>query len=244
MPSAAAKREEVEALLAIGREFNVGSVEVTPEDISLGEPEIRMLERFSELSGRPAIHTALFHSNHKPEAYKHALQHLEAANQRGYRVFALGGIVRIGSLFNLIEYNLFDDMPAWNKALACPLEQRLNAGRSLRNGNLDAAGRTRVGVFDSRALAKRPRGQIGGERGIGGRAKSGGMARNRLGAEFVGMAIPAGLWPGKSRGGGEKKQQHASYTIAFDVVAGAVGVRGLVRRGKDAGRGTVSRGAR
>src|SRR3546814_12656892 len=84
-----------------------------------------MLGRFSELSGRPCIHTALFHSNHKPEAYKHALKHLEDANERGYRVFALGGIVRIGSLFNLIEYNLFDDMPAWNRALACSLEERL-----------------------------------------------------------------------------------------------------------------------
>src|SRR3546814_19332539 len=84
-----------------------------------------MLERFSELSGRPCIHTALFHSNHKPEAYKHALKHLEDANERGYRVFALGGIVRIGSLFTLIEYNLFDDMPAWNRALACSLDQRL-----------------------------------------------------------------------------------------------------------------------
>jgi N-acyl-D-amino-acid deacylase len=136
LPSAAAKREEVEALLAIGREFNVGSVEVTPEDISLGEPEIRMLERFSELSGRPSIHTALFHSNHKPEAYKHALRHLEEANRRGYRVFALGGIVRIGSLFNLLEYTLFDDMPAWNKALACPLEQRL---KNLRDPQIRAS---------------------------------------------------------------------------------------------------------
>ena len=125
LPSSSASMEEVEALLAIGREFNVGSVEVTPEDISLGEPEIRMLERFSQLSGRPCIHTALFHSNHKPEAYKHALKHLEDANARGNRVFALGGIVRIGSLFNLIEYNLFDDMPAWNRAFACPLEEKL-----------------------------------------------------------------------------------------------------------------------
>lgn len=130
LPSAAADMSEIEELLKIGREFNVGSVEVTPEDISLGEPEIKMLERFSELSGRPAIHTALFHSNHKPEAYKHALKRLEEANARGHRVFALGGIVRIGSLFNLIEYNLFDDMPAWNRALACPLEQRLE---NLRN---------------------------------------------------------------------------------------------------------------
>jgi len=135
LPSAAATMKEVEALLAIGREFNVGSVEVTPEDISLGEPEIKMLERFSELSGRPAIHTALFHSNHRPEAYKQALRRLEEANERGYRVFALGGIDRIGSLFNLIEYNLFDDIPAWHKALACSHEEKL---KNLRDPKIRA----------------------------------------------------------------------------------------------------------
>ncbi|WP_157083037.1 N-acyl-D-amino-acid deacylase family protein [Novosphingobium lentum] len=125
LPSASADMSEIEELLKIGREFNVGSVEVTPEDISLGEPEIELLQRFSDLSGRPAIHTALFHSNHKPEAFREALHRLEEANARGYRVYALGGIVRIGSLFNLIEYNLFDDMPAWAEALACPVEQKL-----------------------------------------------------------------------------------------------------------------------
>lgn len=135
LPSAVAKMDEVEALLAIGREFNVGSVEVTPEDISLGKPEIEMLERFSDISGRPCIHTALFHSNHRPEAYKQALGHLEDANARGHRVFALGGIVRIGSLFSLVEYNLFDDMPAWNRALAVPMEQRL---KNLRDPKIRA----------------------------------------------------------------------------------------------------------
>jgi N-acyl-D-amino-acid deacylase len=125
LPSAAADMSEIEELLKIGREFNVGSVEVTPEDISLGEPEIELLQRFSDLSGRPAIHTALFHSNHKPEAYREALTRLEQANERGYRVYALGGIVRIGSLFNLIEYNLFDDMPAWAEAFACSPEQKI-----------------------------------------------------------------------------------------------------------------------
>ncbi len=125
LPSAVADMSEIDELLKIGREFNVGSVEVTPEDISLGEPEIKLLERFSEMSGRPAIHTALFHSNHKPEAYKEALQRLEDANARGHRVFALGGIVRIGSLFNLIEYNLFDDMPAWAETLSCDTEQKI-----------------------------------------------------------------------------------------------------------------------
>jgi N-acyl-D-aspartate/D-glutamate deacylase len=124
LPSAVATMQEIEALLAVAREFNVGSVEVTPPDMSIGKEEIALLERFSELSGRPAIHTAVFHSNHKPEAYKEALRLLAEANTR-HRVYGLGIIHRIGSLFNLIEYNLFDDMPEWNKALACPLDRRI-----------------------------------------------------------------------------------------------------------------------
>jgi N-acyl-D-aspartate/D-glutamate deacylase len=124
LPSAVATIEEIEALLAVGREFNVGSVEVTPPDMSIGKSEIKLLERFAELSGRPAIHTAVFHSNHKPEAYIETLKLLEEANTRR-RVYGLGIIHRIGSLFNLLEYNLFDDMPEWNKALACPVQERI-----------------------------------------------------------------------------------------------------------------------
>ena len=40
-------------------------------------------------------------------------------------VNGLGLTHELASLFNLIAYNLFDEMPAWNKALACPLEQRI-----------------------------------------------------------------------------------------------------------------------
>jgi len=87
-----------------------------------------------------------------------------------------------------------------------PLDQSLNPVPSPRNGNLDAAGRARVGVFDSRALAKRPRGHVHGESSLGGPAKSRRVVRNRLGAEFGGMAIPASLWSGKRWSGGEQKQ--------------------------------------
>ena len=125
LPSTASQLSEVEALVSIGREFNVGSVEVTPEDMAIGEKEIGLLENFAAWSGRPVIHTAVFQSNRKPQAYREAFRHLEEANERGHRVFAMGGIFRVESLFSLLEYNMFDDMPAWNEALACSLDQRL-----------------------------------------------------------------------------------------------------------------------
>ena len=124
LPSLIAAAEETEALIAVAREFNVGSIEVTPQSLHLGPDEAAMLERWAELSGRPVYYNAILQVHHLPGQWKEALALLEDLNKRN-RIFALGNAHRIESLFNLIEYNLFDDMPAWNKALACPLAERL-----------------------------------------------------------------------------------------------------------------------
>lgn len=124
LPSLIASAEETEALIAVAREFNVGSIEVTPQSLHLGPEEALMLERWAELSGRPVYYNAILQVHHLPGQWKEALVRLEDMNKR-HRIFALGNAHRIESLFNLIEYNLFDDMPEWNKALACPMEERL-----------------------------------------------------------------------------------------------------------------------
>ena len=124
LPSLIATAEETEALIAVAREFNVGSIEVTPQSLHLGPEEAIMLERWAELSGRPVYYNAILQVHHLPGQWKEALARLEDMNKR-HRVFALGNAHQIESLFNLVEYNLFDDMPEWNKALACPMEQRL-----------------------------------------------------------------------------------------------------------------------
>lgn len=124
LPSMIATKEEVEALLSIGREFNVGSVEVTPANIHIDQKVIAQLERYAHLSGRPCIHTAVFQAYHVGDQWKRSLELIEEANKRE-RVYGLGIIHRIGSLMNLLEYNLFDEMPAWNKALNGTLEERI-----------------------------------------------------------------------------------------------------------------------
>lgn len=124
LPSTIAGNEELEALVAVAREFNVGSMEITPPNMHIGETEIAQLKRLFVVSGRPVIHNTLIESAHLPGAWKRALDHLEEANQ-DHRIFATAVVHGIGSLFSLLEYNLFDDMPAWNKALACPVEQRI-----------------------------------------------------------------------------------------------------------------------
>lgn len=129
LPSLIASAEETEALIGVAREFNVGSIEVTPESLHLGPDEAKMLERWAEISGRPVYYNAILQVHHLPGQWKEALHRLEDMNSR-HRIFALGNTHRIESLFNLVDYNLFDDMPAWNEALACPMEQRL---ANLRN---------------------------------------------------------------------------------------------------------------
>jgi N-acyl-D-amino-acid deacylase len=133
LPSAIATEEEMEALLSVGREFNVGSVEVTPPNLHIGKDEIALLTRYAGYSGRPVIHSVIIQSNHLPDKWKESLKLLEQANKGDRRIYALAFIHRLGSLFNLVEYNLFDDMPAWNEALACPLEQRI---ANLRDPNV------------------------------------------------------------------------------------------------------------
>ncbi len=125
LPSAIATEAEMEALLSVAREFDVGSIEVTPPNLHIGEDEIALLERYAKWSGRPVIHSVIIQSNHVPDQWQHSLALLERSNEGERRIFALAFIHRLGSLFSLLEYNLFDDMPAWNAALACPLEQRI-----------------------------------------------------------------------------------------------------------------------
>ncbi len=124
LPSLIASAEETEALISVAREFNVGSIEVTPQSLHLGPDEAAMLERWAELSGRPVYYNAILQVHHLPGQWKEALGRLEEMNKR-HRIFALGNAHRIESLFNLVEYNLFDDMPEWNKALACSMEERI-----------------------------------------------------------------------------------------------------------------------
>ena len=124
LPSLIAPMEETEALVAVAREFNVGSIEVTPQTLHIRPEEATMLERWADISGRPVYYNAIAQEHHLPGRWQQALELLQDMNTR-HRIFALGLTHRLGSLFNLIEYNLFDDMPEWNKALACPMEQRI-----------------------------------------------------------------------------------------------------------------------
>jgi N-acyl-D-amino-acid deacylase len=130
LPSAIAEEKELIGLLSVAREFNVGSCEVTPQNIHLDAAAQGLLERYSEASGRPVIYATLIQSNHIPDKWKDTLERLSDSNKRGHQIFGAALMHRIGSLFSLLEYNLFDDMPAWNKALACPIEERL---ANLRN---------------------------------------------------------------------------------------------------------------
>lgn len=125
LPSAIAKEEEMLALLSVAQEFNVGSSEVTPHNIHFDQKAQDLLERYSAASKRPVIYATLIQSNHLPDKWKDTLERLEASNAKGYQIYGAALMHRIGSLFSLLEYNLFDDMPSWNHALACPIDQRI-----------------------------------------------------------------------------------------------------------------------
>lgn len=124
LPSTIATQAEIEALVSVGREFGVGSVEITPASMHLGDEEIALLKRLGEVSGRPVIYNTLIESAHLPGAWRRSLDLIEEANKE-QRIYATAVCHGIGSLFSLLEYNLFDDMPAWNAALAVSDQQKI-----------------------------------------------------------------------------------------------------------------------
>lgn len=125
LPSSVAEEAELIELLSVAKEFNVGSSEVTPYNIHLDGEGEKLLQRYAEASGRPVIYSVIIQSNHIPTKWQDTLNRLQALNDNGHQVYAVALMHRLGSLFNLLEYNLFDEMPAWNEALACPVEQRI-----------------------------------------------------------------------------------------------------------------------
>ncbi len=125
LPSAVAEESELLELLSVAKEFNVGSCEVTPYNIHLDDDGEAMLKLYAEASGRPVIYSVIIQSNHIPEKWQDTLKRLQRLNDEGHPVYAVALMHRLGSLFSLLEYNLFDEMPAWNAALACPVDERI-----------------------------------------------------------------------------------------------------------------------
>jgi len=91
------------------------------------DPELT--EALCEASGRPVIWNALVlaadqHGNTYGQ-YQDVIRWIDAANERGHRVFAQALTCRNNYEFTLDEWNLFDSIPAWREVTLGTREERL-----------------------------------------------------------------------------------------------------------------------
>jgi len=123
-----------ETALALARvlgERNEGFIQMTylpePGDLE-GDPEAHAERHYEELAlaaGRPILYNAVAVNDAYPERFRHQLKWLESCVRRGIRVLGQGATLEVGFAFTFKDWNLYDDMPAWNEATTGPIEDRL-----------------------------------------------------------------------------------------------------------------------
>jgi N-acyl-D-amino-acid deacylase len=94
-------------------------------ETSIGiEDDFRFLEKLAATSGQPLLYNAILISDKHPESHKAQLNWVEAANERGVRVFGQAVTARAPVRMTLEDWNLFDSIPAWKDATLGTVEER------------------------------------------------------------------------------------------------------------------------
>ena len=88
------------------------------------EADFNFLEKMTALAGRPLLYNAILISDKHPESHKAQLEWVNAANERGARVFGQAATVRAPIRMTLEDWNLFDSVPAWKEATLGTTEER------------------------------------------------------------------------------------------------------------------------
>jgi N-acyl-D-amino-acid deacylase len=88
------------------------------------EADFRFLEKLAATSGQPLLYNAILISDKHPESHKAQLNWVEAANNRGARVFGQAVTARAPVRMTLEDWNLFDSIPAWKDATLGTIEER------------------------------------------------------------------------------------------------------------------------
>jgi N-acyl-D-aspartate/D-glutamate deacylase len=88
------------------------------------EADFNFLEKMTALAGRPLLYNAILISDKHPESHKAQLDWVNAANERGARVFGQAATVRAPIRMTLEDWNLFDSIPAWKEATLGTVEER------------------------------------------------------------------------------------------------------------------------
>jgi N-acyl-D-aspartate/D-glutamate deacylase len=88
------------------------------------EDDFKFLEKMTKAAGRPLLYNAIVISDKHPESHKAQLDWVNAANERGARVFGQAVTARAPVRMTLEDWNLFDSVPAWKEATLGTTEER------------------------------------------------------------------------------------------------------------------------
>ena len=88
------------------------------------ESDFKFLEKMTKTAGQPLLYNAIVISDKHPESHKAQLDWVNAANERGARVFGQGVTARAPVRMTLEDWNLFDSVPAWKEATLGTVEER------------------------------------------------------------------------------------------------------------------------
>ena len=95
----------------------------TDASFSIDE-DFKFLEKMTKKAGRPLLYNAIVISDKHPESHKAQLDWVNAANDRGARVFGQAVTARAPVRMTLEDWNLFDSVPAWKEATLGTVEER------------------------------------------------------------------------------------------------------------------------
>ena len=88
------------------------------------DDDFKFLEKMTKTSGQPLLYNAILISDKHPESHKAQLDWVNAANERGARVFGQAVTARAPVRMTLEDWNLFDSVPAWKEATIGTVEER------------------------------------------------------------------------------------------------------------------------
>jgi N-acyl-D-aspartate/D-glutamate deacylase len=88
------------------------------------DDDFKFLEKMTKTAGQPLLYNAILISDKHPESHKAQLDWVNAANERGARVFGQAVTARAPVRMTLEDWNLFDSVPAWKEATIGTVEER------------------------------------------------------------------------------------------------------------------------
>jgi N-acyl-D-aspartate/D-glutamate deacylase len=116
MPTDVMHQETCRVLARVLAERNEGFIQMT---LTSGDHEgdHKAFEELAELSGRPLLYNILVAVEMAPESHKDTIRWLDDCRERGLSIYAQAMTTNAGFVFNIDQFNQFDDSTPWREAL-------------------------------------------------------------------------------------------------------------------------------